>query len=469
MRGMAFVLAVVSGVVGLAGCREGSLYDPARCAGTGRGCDLDGDGVTSIATGGSDCDDADPNRFPGALEVPYNGIDEDCSGADQDDGDGDGYPSEVVEEGSDCDDADASVHPEAFDLVGDGVNSNCSSIDDYIYLLAGNGEDDFSGDEGDATLAMLNQPASAVVDLEGRVYVADSVNRRVRRISTAGIITTWAGNGTLGSAGDGGAATEAELTGPTGLAIDAGGNLYIADGWAYRVRKVTSAGIISTVAGGSHSGDQGDEGAATEARFMLPVGVAVDADNNLYVADELAHRVRRIDADQIVHAFAGTGVSGYNGDSIAATSAQLDTPVDLEVDSLGNVYIADKHNFRIRKVDGAGQITTVAGNGLEGRSGNGEPAIDASLGSPYGIGIDAQDNLYIAEALNYWIRRVDGDGILSMVVGIADDEETYSGYEGDGGPADEARLNLPSDVCIDRGGRIIVVDYGNHRIRRVVP
>ena len=265
-----------------------------------------------------------------------------------------------------------------------------------VTTIAGNGLLSRSGDGGAATSAQLNSPLGVAVDAAGNLYVADTLNNLVRRVDTKGVITTFAGNGTAGFGGDGGAAASAQLNGPQGLAVDAAGNLYIADTQNARVRKV-SGGTISTVAGSSSSGFGGDGGAAASAQLNAPFGVALDAAGNLYIAEFGNNRIRKVGTNGNISTIAGTGVSGYSGDGGAATSAQLNGPQSVVVDGSGNVYIADTGNNRVRKVGSTGVITTVAGNGIAGFSGDGGPAINAQVGNPSALAVDNVGNIYIAD------------------------------------------------------------------------
>ncbi|MCB0175461.1 MAG: hypothetical protein KDJ52_23600 [Anaerolineae bacterium] len=291
--------------------------------------------------------------------------------------------------------------------------------------LTGPGNGGFGGDNGVATEAQLNLPSSIVVDLSGNLYIADTLNNRVRQVTTGTqVITTVAGDGSEAFAGDNGLAINAQLQGPTGIATDGQGDLYIADANNNRIRKVVMAtGVITTVAGsgptGHANGDfSGDGGLATEAALNYPSNVTVDKAGNLYIADSYNHRIRQVlDATGVITTVAGSGLSGpgnggYSGDGGAATEARLNFPTGVAVDKLGNLYIADNGNQRIRKVMVAtGVITTVAGTGVAGYGGDGEVAIEAQLSLPTAITLDSWGNLYIADQDNHRIRRIEGLGV----------------------------------------------------------
>ena len=326
-----------------------------------------------------------------------------------------------------------------------------------ITTVAGNGNRGFSGDGGPATSASLGQSFGVAVDPTGNLYIADEGNSRIRKVS-GGTITTVAGNGSQGLYGDGGPATSASLNYPNGAAVDSAGNLYIADTYNYRIRKV-SGGTISTVAGNGKHFFSGDGGPATSASLWYPFGVAVDSAGNLYIADTYNHRIRKVSGGTIT-TVAGNGSGGSSGDGGPATSASLSLPRGAAVDSAGNLYIADTANNRIRKVSG-GTITTVAGNGTSGFSGDGGPATSASLNGPGGVGVDSAGNLYIADTGSGRIRKVSG-GTITTVAGNG-----TSGFSGDGGPATSASLNGPGGVGVDSAGNLYIADTYNNRLRKV--
>ena len=313
---------------------------------------------------------------------------------------------------------------------------------------------------GAASQVKLNTPRSVAVDSASNVYIADRLNDRILKVDAAGNTSTFAGTETRGYSGDGGPATAAQLFSPEGVAVDDMGNVYIADTNNNRIRKVDAAGIISTLAGTGEDGYSGDGGPAAEAQLSLPFSVAADGAGNIYIAGN--DRIRKVDAAGNISTFAGMGIRGYIGDGGPAAAARFNAPHGIAADAAGNVYIADTGNNRIRKVDAAGVITTVAGTGVSGYSGDGGPAVSANLHYPAGVAVDSADNIYIADTENHRIRKVDADGSISTVAGSAG-----FGLSGDGGPATAAEFVFPADVAVDNAGNLYIADTENHRIRRV--
>ncbi len=277
--------------------------------------------------------------------------------------------------------------------------------DGTITTLAGTGYQGYSGDGGLAAGAALNYPSGLAVDAHGNVYVADNGNYVVRKIDTLGIITTVAGTGTRGNAGDGGPAVAARLAGCVALSFDQHGNLYIADGNG-RVRKVTPTGLITTAAGNGMWGYSGDGGAATNAAFAGACGVAVDVTGNIFIADQVNNVIRKVNTSGIITTLAGTSVSGFGGDGGPATNARLNAPGNLITDNAGNVYVADVENNRIRMISQGGIITTIAGNGAGIYGGDGGMAIAASVKNPSAICLNKSGNMFIADRNNYVVREI---------------------------------------------------------------
>jgi len=335
-------------------------------------------------------------------------------------------------------------------------------------IVAGNGVFGYAGDGGAATGAELAGPAGVTLDGAGNLYIADSGNNRVREVlASSGVITTVAGNGAFGYAGDGGPAASAQLAGPAGVTVDGVGNLYIADTYNQRVRKVLAdSGVITTVAGNGASGFSGDGGAATSAELAGPSGTAVDGVGNLYIADSGNNRVREVLASSgVITTVAGNGVFGYAGDGGAATGADLASPAGVTLDGAGNLYIADTYNQRVREaLASSGVITTVAGNGASGFSGDGGPAANAQLAYLSSIIVDGAGNLYLADTFNNRVREVlAGSGTITTVAGNG-----ASGYGGDGGAATGAELAGPAGVTVDGAGNLYIADSRNQRVREVL-
>ena len=311
-----------------------------------------------------------------------------------------------------------------------------------ITTFAGNGTKGFSGDGGPAASAELSNPYGVAVDASGNVYIADTLNNRVRMVNVGtGIINTVAGNGAPSYSGDNGPAVNAGLNNPTGVAVDASGNLYIADQRNNRIRLVNTSGVIATVAGNGGVGNSGDGGPATNAELYYPMGVALDSANNIYIADSDNQRIREVVAGGIT-TVAGTGNFGYNCNNGAPTGIGLHTPTGVALDSANHLYIADSANQCIRE-DLPPTLTTVAGDGRPSFSGDGGAATSAALNYPTAVALDPAGNLYIADNVNQRIRIVNLSGTIATFVGNG-----TAGFSGDGGPATGARLYNPTGVAI---------------------
>ena len=338
-----------------------------------------------------------------------------------------------------------------------------------ITTFAGGGS---GGDGGPATSALTVFPASLALDSSGNIFIDDLDEARVRRVdATTGAISTVAGNGlTLPYEGDGGPATSASLFfDPIGIAVDSSGNLFISDTFNSRIRRVdASTGIITTVAGGgAYNGSIGDGGPATSATLNQPHGVAVDAAGTLFIDDSASPRIRRVDATTgIITTVAGNGKFGFSGDGGPATSAELSFTHCVTLDTSDDIFICDSR--RIRRVDAkTGIITTVAGNGTGGFSGDGGLASNAGI-SPSDVAVDALGNLFIAESVNHRIRRVDAlSGIINTVAGSGPSGNNVSTFSGDGGPATSAILNWPYAIAVDKSGDLLIGDGVNNRVREV--
>ena len=384
-----------------------------------------------------------------------------------------------------------------------------------IDTFAGTGNCGYSGDGGRASAAMFSPVTSLVFDSQGNLLVADSANRRIRKISPSGVVTTIAGNGSFGYSGDGGPATQASLGAPRAIALDAAGNMYIADTSNYVIRLVDTAGIVHTVAGNHTFGYSGDNGPAIAAQIGSPNGVAVDSNGNFYVADSNNY-IRKVDTTGVITSIAGTGFSGNTGDGGPGTSAAIGFPTALlasgnvlyigtissvwtldvstdiihlyagavnangfagdgglavsayfnnivafALDSSGNLLLADSENDRVREINSGSQtVSTIAG----GSFGEGRRGVDASLNLNFGghIATDTAGNLYIADTENNLIRKVSPKGVITTVAGIG-----TSGYSGDNGPATSAQLWRPTAVAVDGAGNIFIADSGDGSIRKV--
>ncbi len=332
-----------------------------------------------------------------------------------------------------------------------------------IVTVAGGGV----GDGGPATGAVFSGPSGVCVDATGNMYVADQGNSIVRKIDVSGNVSTYAGiAGITGYYGDGGAATASILHNPTGVALDNAGNLLIADGSNNRVRMVNrSTGIITTIAGNGIAGFTGDGTAATGARLNYPYALAVDATGNIYIADNFNYCIRKVDkATGNISTFAGTGgVAGYSNG--AATASKMGGVNGLAFDNSGNLYIADNGNSCIRKVDASTlTVSTYAGTGtVSGYFGDGGAATSAKLYAPSGLAVDGSNNLYIADCSNNRIRMVSPSGIISTVAGTG-----IAGFLGDGSSATGAEFYNPDGLAIDGSGNLVITDYSNSRVRKMV-
>jgi RHS repeat-associated protein len=345
-----------------------------------------------------------------------------------------------------------------------------TNIFSYITTIGGSNAigGTYSGNGGPAVLAGLKNPNGMVIGpASGNIYFADEGNNAVREVLTNGIIITVAGRGSGGGSdglGDGGPATNAIFGGyPCSVAVDSLGDLFIADPTRNRIREVKTNGIIVSVAGNGTAGFSGDGGLATSAELNNPDGVAVDGQGNIYISDQNNNRIRKVDTSGNITTFAGNGSQGYTGFGVAATNATFSWAITfLAVDIYGDLFIADSANNVIREVNTNGIITTVTGNGTAGYSGNGGLATNAELNSPSGITVDLFGNLYICDPGNNVIREVNASGIITTVAGTG-----TSGYSGDGGLAVNARLKTPNGLTSDTLGNLYFTDDGNNVIRQV--
>lgn len=337
---------------------------------------------------------------------------------------------------------------------------------DTISRVTGTGAQTFSGDGGPATAATVNLPRDTAVGPDGAIYIADTYNQRIRRIDpVTGIITTVAGTGGTAYNGDNRPATEAALKWPHDVTVGDDGTVYVADSAHHRVRRIDPVtGTITTILGTGGAGIGADGVLGTKSALKNPKSVALYG-GAVYVAD-LSNRVRRLDLTTgIVTTVAGTGVAGYSGNGGLATSARLDSPQRIAIDSVGTIYIADAGNDSVRRVDGTtGVITTVAGQGVAGYSGDGGLGTSARLRTPRGVALDGDGTLYIADSGNHRIRKLDlTTGVITLLAGGS------RGFSGDGGPASAARFYNPRGLTVDPQGRLIIADTFNSVVRVITP
>jgi uncharacterized protein (TIGR03437 family) len=318
-----------------------------------------------------------------------------------------------------------------------------------ITTFAGTGEEGNTGDGGPAIAARLSIPRALAFDPSGNLYIADDGNRRIRRVNPAGIINAFVGGFSSG-----------------GLAVDSAGNVYASDWENHRVYRFTPAGTMTTVAGTGVQGFSGDGGPATAATLNQPQGMAFDAAGNLYIADSQNHRVRRVTPAGVISTYAGNGARGFSGDGGLATAAAMNWVFDVAVDRSGNLYIADNGNRRVRRVAPTGIITTVAGNGSGGNTGDGGPATSATFGPTIltailHLAVDSAGDLYVSDEFYGVVRKVTG-GIISKVAGAGGEA-----FSGDGGLAVNAQLARPDGLAFDAVGNLYIGDSYNDRVRKV--
>jgi hypothetical protein len=332
-----------------------------------------------------------------------------------------------------------------------------------IITYAGNGTAATAGDGGLATAASFNNPGGAFRDGAGNVYVAEFTGNVIRKISPAGIVSHFAGNGSIGYSGDGGPATAASFHSIIDVIDDYQGNIYVVDNTNHCIRKIDTAGIITTYAGNGSAAYSGDGGPATAASLRYPSRLGKDASGNLYIADAANNRIRKVDAAGIITTVAGNGSAGFSGDGGAATAASLSSPLGVTFDGNGNMFIADKGNYRIRKVTPGGVITTYAGTGSAAATGDGGPATAAGIPYANGVAADNSCNVYFTDWSTHTVRKIRPSGTISRVVGTG-----AAGFSGDGGSPTAAQLNGPNNLTFDRGGNLYIPEYYNNRVRSVI-
>jgi len=323
----------------------------------------------------------------------------------------------------------------------------------------------YSGDGNLATNAQFDGPTDLTYDSNGNLFFVDGQNSRVRKIDTNGIISTIAGNGIQGYFGDGGLATDARLYVPYGIAFDSNNNLYISEIANNVIRKIDTNGIISTIAGIGNSGYSGDGGLATDARLSSPYGITFDSNDNLYIGERSNNVIRKVDTNGIISTIAGNGNQGYSGDGGLATDALLYGCRSVTFNDNGDLYISDGNNHVVRKIDTNGIISTVVGTQNRGYSGDGGLAINSEINFPRMIVFDNYDNFYLSESSSHVIRKVDNTGVITTVAGNG-----TSGYSGDGGLAVNSKLKAPFGMVLDSkdaGGNLIFCDNNNNVIRKI--
>ena len=324
----------------------------------------------------------------------------------------------------------------------------------------------YNGDTIAATAVHLASPDNVILDGAGNYYISDTYHDRIRKVDAAGVITTIAGTGTTmggGFSGDGGPATAAQLNAPLGMVFDHAGNLYIADNYNNRIRKISTTGIITTIAGTDTAGYNGDNIPATTAQLNSPHFIAFDAAENLYICDMGNSRIRKIDGSGIITTIAGTGsMVGFIVDGSAATAAPLQNPYGIAIDGANNIFFSDYLVNKVFKINAAGTITTIAGTGHSNYNNDNIPATDAWLFNPAGIAVDISGDIYIADGNNHRIRKVNNSGIITTVVGSG-----TSNYSGDLGPATAAGLGVVTSLAISSSGNMYISGFSTDVIRLV--
>jgi sugar lactone lactonase YvrE len=346
-------------------------------------------------------------------------------------------------------------------------NNIISRIDlkGFMTTYVGTGSSGFSGDGGKATEARLNVPAGLAFDRSGNLYIADRNNHRIRKVDTRGTITTIAGTGTAGFSGDGGLATQAQLNLPSGVALDGKGNIFISDRSNNRIRVIDSKGKILTYAGSGNDGFRGDNGPALKASIDRPFGIALDRKGNLYIADRRNNRVRKVNTQGIITTVAGDGGYFMMGDNGPAYRASIAGPTGVVVDDQGTLYIADRENNRIRAVDSEGMISTVVGTGQQDYNGDSEVGRDTNLHLPFGVALTPDGKLLVVDRSHYRIRSIDlKRGSVKTIAGNG-----KKMFAGDGGPATGASLSFPHGIAVDKKDNVLISDKGNYRIRKISP
>jgi sugar lactone lactonase YvrE len=346
-------------------------------------------------------------------------------------------------------------------VIADTSNQRIRRIDGTIATIAGTGSFGLNAEGGSANSALLTNAYGLDIDAQGGIIIADAFADRIRRVALDGTITTLAGIGTMGFSGDGGPATRAELAHPFYVTHDLQGRVVFADSYNFCIRRIETNGTITRIAGTGVSGYNGDNIAATSAKLSRAYGVAYDSTGRLIIADTYNHRIRRVELNGNISTVAGTGTLGYNGDNISATTAQLGFPYDVEVDKQDRIIIGDTANNRIRRIESNGNISTIAGTGTPGFNGDGIQATAAQVDGPYGVGVDNNGLVAFADSNNARIRRIETNGTITTIAGSSE------GPDGDAGLATSAKLGNALGLAFDAQNRLVLVDTNNKRVRRV--
>ena len=332
-----------------------------------------------------------------------------------------------------------------------------------ISTVAGSGTPGFAGDGGPATSASIGHPTAVALDRRGTLYIADVYNLRIRAVDTTAVIRTVMGTGRSEVQDADFPAAETNLVSAYGVATDVQDNLYVLDRVRSRIFKLDPDGIAHRIAGTGNNGFTGDDGPAIDAQLRNPCHLVVGPRGTLFIADTGNNRVRSVTPDGIIRTIAGTGEAGYSGDGGPATEAQLSGPAAVAIDSTGTLYIADFANHRVRSVQQDGTIQTIAGTGQSEYDGDGRPALECSIGEPCGVAVDPDGYVYVGDQVNFRIRVVTPEGFMYTVAGTG-----VEGYAGDGGPAQDAEMSNPDIIAFDRAGEnLYMPDYANAAVRKL--
>ena len=346
-----------------------------------------------------------------------------------------------------------------------GKRAISSSNSKYlITTVVGTGEAGYSGDNGIATDAKINIPYEILVSENGTLYIADRYNNRIRKVDPSGVISTFAGNGSSQIICTNEPAQTAHIPAPENIDLGKDGSLYISSSVEHRIRRIDTQGLVKVVAGTGDPGYNIDGIIATSSQINTPGGIAVDSTGNLYIADMVNHRIRKVDQKGIITTIAGTGTPGYSGDNGIATRAQIDFPNSIAVASDGSLYFTHGVHPRIRKISPQGKITTIAGTGVSGFSDDATDATKAQLSEWLSVAVGHDDTLYIVDHNNHRILYIDDKGFIRTIAGTG-----VQGFGGDGGMATQAMLGHPTSISIANDNLLYIADADNNRIRKLIP